>query len=333
MNPNTLATAPPMTGPEMVALTTGAHALRVVGPVQGRSDPGRGREGLLVLDARGQALPRLQQPVDVREHRPRRSARDQGDPGSGGHARLRQPVHGHRAARAARRKARVDRPGRHRRLLLHQRRRRGERERHQDRADVHRPPQDPGALPLVSRRDRRARLRSPAIRGAGRPSRASRASSTSPIRITASSAAGTTSDLALANLEEVIQLEGPHTIAAFFLETGDRHQRHPGAARRLSPGRPRRCARSYGILMVADEVMAGFGRTGEWFAVNHWHVVPDLLTMAKGLTSAYVPLGAVGMRRAHRRSLQGQGVLRRPDLQQPSARLRRGACDDRRLRG
>jgi taurine--2-oxoglutarate transaminase len=54
----------------------------------------------------------------------------------------------------------------------------------------------------------------------------------------------------------------------------------------------------YGILMVADEVMSGFGRTGEWFAVNHWNVVPDLMTMAKGLTSAYVPLGAVGMRRA-----------------------------------
>jgi taurine---2-oxoglutarate transaminase len=53
----------------------------------------------------------------------------------------------------------------------------------------------------------------------------------------------------------------------------------------------------YGILMVADEVMSGFGRTGEWFAVDHWRIVPDLLTMAKGLTSAYVPLGAVGMRR------------------------------------
>ena len=53
----------------------------------------------------------------------------------------------------------------------------------------------------------------------------------------------------------------------------------------------------HGILMVADEVMAGFGRTGEWFAVDHWNVVPDLITMAKGLTSAYVPLGAVGMRR------------------------------------
>jgi taurine---2-oxoglutarate transaminase len=49
--------------------------------------------------------------------------------------------------------------------------------------------------------------------------------------------------------------------------------------------------------MICDEVMAGFGRTGEWFAVTHWGVVPDLLTMAKGLTSSYVPLGAVAMRR------------------------------------
>ena len=53
----------------------------------------------------------------------------------------------------------------------------------------------------------------------------------------------------------------------------------------------------YGILMICDEVMSGFGRTGEWFAVDHWNVVPDLMTMAKGLTSAYVPLGAVGLRR------------------------------------
>ena len=49
--------------------------------------------------------------------------------------------------------------------------------------------------------------------------------------------------------------------------------------------------------MAVDEVMSGFGRTGEWFSVDHWRVVPDLMTMAKGLTSAYVPLGAVGMRR------------------------------------
>jgi taurine--2-oxoglutarate transaminase len=54
----------------------------------------------------------------------------------------------------------------------------------------------------------------------------------------------------------------------------------------------------YGILMICDEVMAGFGRTGEWFAIDHWKVVPDMITMAKGLTAAYVQLGAVGMRRA-----------------------------------
>ena len=54
------------------------------------------------------------------------------------------------------------------------------------------------------------------------------------------------------------------------------------------------CTR-YGIAMIADEVMCGFGRTGEWFAVNHWDVVPDLMTAAKGLTSSYLPLGAVAM--------------------------------------
>jgi taurine--2-oxoglutarate transaminase len=101
---------------------------------------------------------------------------------------------------------------------------------------------------------------------------------------------------ALAHLEEVIQLEGPHTIAAFILETVT------GTNGILVPpdgylqGVRELCTK-HGILMICDEVMAGFGRTGEWFAVNHWNVVPDLLTMAKGLTSSYVPLGAVGMRR------------------------------------
>ena len=99
----------------------------------------------------------------------------------------------------------------------------------------------------------------------------------------------------LAMLEEVIQLEGPQTIAAFFLETVS------GTNGILVPpdgylqGVRDLCTR-HGILMVCDEVMSGFGRTGEWFAVNHWNIVPDILTMAKGLTSAYVPLGAVGLR-------------------------------------
>jgi taurine--2-oxoglutarate transaminase len=51
----------------------------------------------------------------------------------------------------------------------------------------------------------------------------------------------------------------------------------------------------FGMVMIADEVMAGFGRTGEWFSVNHWDVVPDLMTTAKGLTSSYLPLGALAI--------------------------------------
>src|SRR5512132_25729 len=98
----------------------------------------------------------------------------------------------------------------------------------------------------------------------------------------------------LAMLEETIQLEGPSTIAAFFVETVT------GTNGILVPpdgylqGVRALCTK-YGILMVADEVMAGFGRTGRWFAVDHWDVVPDMITMAKGLTSAYLPLGAVAL--------------------------------------
>ena len=100
---------------------------------------------------------------------------------------------------------------------------------------------------------------------------------------------------ALANLEEVITLEGPQTIAAFILEpiTGTNGILIPPDG--YLEGVRALCDR-FGILMICDEVMTGFGRTGRWFAVDHWGVVPDLITMAKGLTSSYVPLGAVGMR-------------------------------------
>ena len=100
----------------------------------------------------------------------------------------------------------------------------------------------------------------------------------------------------LTMLEEIIQLEGPQTIAAFILEpvTGTNGVLVPPDG--YLQGVRELCTR-HGILMIADEVMSGFGRTGEWFAVNHWNVVPDLITMAKGLTSSYLPLGAVGMRR------------------------------------
>ncbi len=99
----------------------------------------------------------------------------------------------------------------------------------------------------------------------------------------------------LAMLEETIQLEGPQTIAGFILEpvTGTNGILIPPAG--YLEGVRKLCDK-YGILMIADEVMSGFGRTGEWFAVDHWKIVPDLLCMAKGLTSSYLPLGAVGMR-------------------------------------
>lgn len=102
-------------------------------------------------------------------------------------------------------------------------------------------------------------------------------------------------DESLEGLEDVIRYEGPNSIAAVFLET------IVGTNGILIPpdgyiqGVREICDR-HGILMVADEVMAGFGRTGKWFAIDHWDTVPDLMTMAKGLTSSYLPLGAVAMR-------------------------------------
>jgi len=104
-----------------------------------------------------------------------------------------------------------------------------------------------------------------------------------------------TAEQALADLDETIQLEGPATIAAFILEpiTGTNGILIPPDG--YLQGVREICDR-YGILLICDEVMTGFGRTGRWFAVDHWGVVPDLITLAKGLTSSYVPLGAVGMR-------------------------------------
>jgi taurine--2-oxoglutarate transaminase len=101
---------------------------------------------------------------------------------------------------------------------------------------------------------------------------------------------------ALRDLEEVIQLEGPQSIAGIIVEpvTGTNGILIPpdGYLQGL-----RTLCDKYGILLIADEIMTGFGRTGAWFAVDHWNVVPDIMTMAKGLTSAYVPLGAVGLKR------------------------------------
>ena len=98
----------------------------------------------------------------------------------------------------------------------------------------------------------------------------------------------------LDEVEEIVAYEGPHTIAAMFIETVT------GTNGLIVPpdgylqGLREICNR-HGILLVCDEIMCGLGRTGRWFAVDHWNVVPDMITMAKGLTSAYLPLGAVAI--------------------------------------
>jgi taurine---2-oxoglutarate transaminase len=99
----------------------------------------------------------------------------------------------------------------------------------------------------------------------------------------------------LNHLEEIIQYEGPQTIAAVMMETvtGTNGVIVPPAG--YLQGVRELCDR-YHILLILDEVMAGFGRTGKWFAADHWNVSPDLMTMAKGMTSGYAPLGAVAMR-------------------------------------
>lgn len=99
-------------------------------------------------------------------------------------------------------------------------------------------------------------------------------------------------EMALRNLEQVIQYENPESIAAILFEG----ESGSSGCLKYPPfylkGVKAICEK-YGILFIADEVMSGFGRTGKMFAVEHHDVVPDLMCLAKGLTSGYVPLGAV----------------------------------------
>jgi len=95
---------------------------------------------------------------------------------------------------------------------------------------------------------------------------------------------------------EIIEMEGAGNVAALFVEP------IVGSNGILVPPddympRLREICTEMGTLLVADEVMTGFGRTGEWFCVNHWDVVPDIITMAKGITSAYVPFSATMVRK------------------------------------
>lgn len=100
------------------------------------------------------------------------------------------------------------------------------------------------------------------------------------------------SERALAHLRDLITVEGPETIAGIILETV------VGTNGILVPpdgylAGVRQLCDEFGVVMIADEVMAGFGRCGEWFAIDHWGVSPDLITFAKGVNSGYVPLGGV----------------------------------------
>ncbi|MCV9878962.1 aspartate aminotransferase family protein [Brenneria izbisi] len=97
---------------------------------------------------------------------------------------------------------------------------------------------------------------------------------------------------ALHHLRRIIECEGPNTIAAILLET------IPGTAGILVPptgylAGVQALANEFGIMLIMDEVMAGFGRTGSWFAFEHYGVEPDLITFAKGVNSGYVPAGGV----------------------------------------
>src|SRR3989440_4864313 len=98
------------------------------------------------------------------------------------------------------------------------------------------------------------------------------------------------------HLEEILQCEGPQNVAAVIMETivGTNGVIVPPDG--YLQGIRETCNR-HGILLILDEVMAGFGRSGKWFACEHWDVVPDIMTVAKGINSGYVPLGAMVINR------------------------------------
>jgi taurine--2-oxoglutarate transaminase len=97
-------------------------------------------------------------------------------------------------------------------------------------------------------------------------------------------------ELALRNLEQVIKYENPDSVAAILMEGESGSSGCIKYPKNYWQGL-RKIADKYGILLIADEVMSGFGRTGKWFGVDHHNVTPDIMAIAKGLTSGYLPLG------------------------------------------
>lgn len=96
----------------------------------------------------------------------------------------------------------------------------------------------------------------------------------------------------LASFDALLEREGPDSVAAVLLEgfTGTNGMQEPPAD--FWPGVRARCD-AHGIMLIDDEIFSGFGRTGRWFAAEHWGVRPDMMTVGKGLTSGYAPLAGV----------------------------------------
>ena len=97
-------------------------------------------------------------------------------------------------------------------------------------------------------------------------------------------------ELALRNLEQIINYENPGSVAAILMEGESGSSGCIKYPKNYWQGL-RRIADKYGILLISDEIMSGFGRTGKWFGVDHHDVTPDIMCLAKGLTSGYIPLG------------------------------------------
>ena len=309
--------------------TPTARASSTRGPRRASLNPlpiagGLGSDG---LGRRRHPLPRLLQPARQRQHRLPAPEGRRGDPGAGGdphHGRARCRERDPRRGGAPHHRARARglREG-----VLHQRRRRRERER-----DPHGAPRSPAAT-----RSSRSTARTTATpaRPSSRPATGAASPTSTPAATCTSSAPTSTApssgprrpsrsrERALHHLERVVQAEGPESIAAILLET------IPGTAGILTPppgylAGVRAIADRYGILLILDEVMAGFGRTGEWFAFDAFDVRPDLITFAKGVNSGYVPIGGVIISDADRAPLRRARLPGRAHLLRPPAR--RGEC-------
>ena len=134
------------------------------------------------------------------------------------------------------------------------------------------------------------------------------------------------------HLEEILEYEGAHTVAAVILETVT-------GTNGVIPPPPgylqavREVCDRHGILLILDEVMAGFGRTGRWFACENWDVVPDIITVAKGINSGYVPLGAMIIREHLKEWVREPVLPRRPHVRRTPARVCLGGRVDRGVPG